>query len=115
MTEGLQIGSPSFNTEFFGPIFNLYKVASTKEILDFANQSDFGLSATVFTNDPNRARDFAERLLVGTVSINSEMVTHSNMPTGGIKLSGFGRECYKDGVYELGHQKCIINPTWERN
>lgn len=81
-------------------------------MLDYANKTDFGLSATVFTEDVDRARDFAERLRVGSVSINDVMRSHVNMPSGGIKLSGYGRECYKDGLYEISNQKSIINPNW---
>jgi len=49
VTEGIKRGSASFGEEFFGPVFNLYKAESPKEVLEIANDSDYGLAATVFT------------------------------------------------------------------
>jgi acyl-CoA reductase-like NAD-dependent aldehyde dehydrogenase len=49
VTEGIRRGSPSFFEEFFGPVFNLYKVDSVEQALEVANDSDYGLAATVFT------------------------------------------------------------------
>jgi len=49
VTSGIRFDSKSYETEFFGPVFNLYKCVTTKEILDMANRSDYGLAGTVFT------------------------------------------------------------------
>lgn len=55
VTEGIDFYSDSYETEFFGPVFNLYRVASSKELLDYANKSNYGLAATIFTKDMERA------------------------------------------------------------
>jgi succinate-semialdehyde dehydrogenase / glutarate-semialdehyde dehydrogenase len=103
VTEGISFNSRSYEEEFFGPVFNLYRVASSKEILDYANKSEYGLAGTIFTEDLEKAQNYATRLRVGSVVINDVMASHSDMPSGGIKNSGFGRECYSDGVHEIAN------------
>ena len=103
VTEGIDFYSKSYETEFFGPVFNLYRVASSKELLDYANKSNYGLAATIFTEDMERAENFAVRLRTGSVCINDVMASYSEMPSGGIKGSGYGRECYVDGLHEISN------------
>ena len=55
VTENMSPDSQIYNEEFFGPVFNLFKVDSSKEALDLANKSDYGLSGAVFTNDLEKA------------------------------------------------------------
>ena len=112
VTEGIDFYKPSYETEFFGPVFNLYRVASSKEMLDYANKSEYGLSGTIFTEDLGKAQNYSARLRVGTVAINDVVASHSDMPSGGIKNSGFGRECYEDGLHEIANRKSIINRNW---
>ena len=88
VTEGIIRGSESFNEEFFGPVFNLYKVKNAKEALEFANDSDYGLAATVFSEDKDLTEMFADKLSVGSVTINDMVASFSDMPSGGIKMSG---------------------------
>ncbi len=109
VTEGIIRGSESFKEEFFGPVFNLYKVKNAKEALEFANDSDYGLAATVFSEDKDLTEMFADKLSVGSVTINDMVASFSDMPSGGIKMSGQGRECSKDGLVELGNVKSIIS------
>ena len=113
VTEGIPFSSKSYEEEFFGPVFNLYRVASSKEILDYANKSDYGLAGTIFTEDMEKAQNYATRLRVGSVCINDVMASHSDMPSGGIKMSGYGRECGIDGLHEIANSKSIINRNWE--
>ena len=51
VTEGINFYSKSYNVEFFGPVFNLYRLISSKECIDYANKSDYGLVGTIFTED----------------------------------------------------------------
>ena len=76
--------------------------------MDLANKSDYGLSGVVFTNDLEKAEACAQRLRVGNAYINTLTAVGSDHPSGGIKGSGYGRECYVDGLLDLGNRKTII-------
>ena len=98
-----------YTEEFFGPVFNLFKVDSSKEALDLANKSDYGLASTIFTEDIAKAEAAAMRLRTGSVFVNDVVVSSSEYPGGGIKASGYGRECYSDGLFETANRKTIIS------
>ena len=106
--EDMDTDSAIYNEEMFGPVFNLFRVDSSKEAMDLANKSDYGLSAAIFTKDLEKAEAAAQRVRTGNVFINSFSETGSDYPSGGIKGSGFGRECYSDGLLEMGNRKTII-------
>ncbi len=77
-----------------------------------ANNSDFGLAGTIFTENLDLAEFQASRLRVGSVTVNDIVNSYSDLPSGGIKMSGFGRECYKDGLMEIAYRKSIIGCNW---
>ena len=106
--ENMDPDSNTYKEEMFGPVFNLFKVDTSKEALDLANKSDYGLASTVFTNDLVKAHASAMRLRTGNVFINDCVASGSEYPSGGIKGSGYGRECYKDGVLDVANRKTII-------
>ena len=106
--ENMNTDTGIYKEEFFGPVFNLFKVETSKEAMDLANKSDYGLSGAVFTNDLDKAEACAQRMRVGNVSINTFTASHSDYPSGGIKDSGYGRECYSDGLLDMGNRKTII-------
>ena len=106
--EGMDPNSDIYKEEFFGPVFNLFKVDSSKEALDLANKSDYGLASTIFTDDLDKGEAAAKRLRTGTVFVNDCVTSGSEYPGGGIKGSGFGRECYSDGLLEISNRKTII-------
>ena len=106
--ENIDTDSPSWTEEFFGPVFNIFKATSQKNALDLANKSDYGLSAAVFTQNEEKLEHAAHRLRVGTVFLNEMSTSGSDFPGGGIKGSGFGRECYIDGLVEMANRKPII-------
>ena len=108
VTEGMNPESNAYAEEYFGPIFNLYKVDSSKEALDLANKSDYGLASTIFTEDLVKAEAAAKRLRTGQVFVNDVVASGSEYPGGGIKGSGYGRECYKDGLLDTANRKTII-------
>jgi succinate-semialdehyde dehydrogenase / glutarate-semialdehyde dehydrogenase len=89
-------------------VFNLFSAPTAKECLDLANRSDYGLAATIFTEDLDLAENYATKIRVGSVTINDMMASYSDLPSGGIKMSGFGRECYRDGMLEIAYRKSII-------
>ena len=78
--------------EIFGPIMCVLPFDNENEVIARANATDYGLAAGVFTNDLARAHRMASALAVGTCWINNYNVTHSEMPFGGYKQSGLGRE-----------------------
>lgn len=108
MLEGMNHDSETYREEFFGPVFNLFKVDSSKEALDLANKSDYGLASTIFTDDLEKAEAAAKRLRTGTVFVNDAVASGSEYPGGGIKGSGYGRESYRDGLLDTTNRKTIV-------
>ena len=78
--------------EIFGPVMSVLEFEQEDEVIERANASEFGLAAGVFTNDLNRAHRVIARLQAGTCWINHYNVTPIELPFGGVKLSGLGRE-----------------------
>ena len=95
--------------EIFGPVLPIVTVHSEDEALQAANDSDFGLSASVWTRSLRRALRLADRLHAGSVWVNDHMYSHNapQLPWGGVKQSGFGRSHSKHGVYECVHVKMV--------
>ncbi len=83
---------PAYNTEVFGPIACLYPFASEDEVLQLANDTQAGLSAYVYSSDGDRLDRFTELLEAGVVGANSANIFANDLPFGGIKQSGLGRE-----------------------
>ena len=109
LLEGMDTDSKIYGEEIFGPAFSLFKVDTSKEALDLANKSDFGLSSTIFTEDHAKVEAAARRLRTGVVFVNDCVTSGSDFPGGGIKGSGYGRECYKDGLLDIANRKTIIS------
>ncbi|CAH0315921.1 MAG: NAD-dependent succinate-semialdehyde dehydrogenase [Rhodococcus sp.] len=100
----------AFREELFGPVAVLYRTRSLDEAIDLANDSPFGLSSSVFTSDPDKAGRVAEELETGMVWINGTSKTAPDLPFGGVKGSGFGRELAKFGLNEFANKKLVRNP-----
>ncbi|RJE77183.1 NAD-dependent phenylacetaldehyde dehydrogenase [Pseudoalteromonas sp. MSK9-3] len=83
---------PLTQKEVFGPVINLTRVSDENEALQLANDSDYGLCASVWTNKLDKAMTYSNALKAGTVWVNSHAFIDPNMPFGGIKLSGSGRD-----------------------
>jgi aldehyde dehydrogenase (NAD(P)+) len=84
--------------EIFGPVVVISKFSSTKEVLEKANNTSYGLAAAVFTEKISKAHTVARKLQAGMVWINSSGDSHYGIPFGGYKSSGIGREL---GQYAL--------------
>lgn len=78
--------------EVFGPVVNLVRVADGEEALRLANETEYGLTASVWTKDLSQALSYTERLEAGTVWVNSHTMIDPNLPFGGMKQSGTGRD-----------------------
>jgi len=85
-------GSEILTKEVFGPVLTVQPFVDEEEAIALANATDFGLAATVYTGDPERARRVSERLVAGTVWVNCFFVRDLNAPFGGSRDSGVGRE-----------------------
>ncbi len=104
-----------YSEESFGPITSIIKVNSSEEALTVANDTSYGLSAGVITNDLQKAMDLALRLESGMVHINDTTVTDEpHVPFGGIKNSGFGREGGNYSMEEMTELKWITIQLGQR-
>ncbi len=97
----------AYHEELFGPVAVVYKVASADEAIELANDSPFGLGATVMSTDESKATRIAERLDAGMVWVNHPTWTEPDLPFGGTKRSGIGRELGKEGIHEFVNRKLI--------
>ncbi len=105
-----QIQSPLFTEETFGPVLAMTSFETEAEVVEKANQSEYGLSASVWSKDLERAKRVARALKVGNVSINNVMLTEGNsaLPFGGVKGSGMGRFRGEFGFYSFSNIKAIL-------
>jgi succinate-semialdehyde dehydrogenase / glutarate-semialdehyde dehydrogenase len=87
--------------ETFGPVASLYRVNDRDEAVRIANQTSFGLSASAWTNDPEDEEVFVRELQAGAVFLNGMSASHPELPFGGVKNSGFGRELAAEGIREF--------------
>ena len=104
---GLKPGIPAYHEEIFGPVASFYKVKDEQAAIDLANDSDFGLGASIFTQDIERGKRVADQIDTGMVFINHPTWTQADLPFGGTKGSGFGRELSELGIHEFVNKKLI--------
>ncbi|MGI9163229.1 MAG: NAD-dependent succinate-semialdehyde dehydrogenase [Mycobacterium sp.] len=104
---GITKDSPAYREEFFGPVAQVYKVNSEDEAIALANDIPFGLGSYLFTTDPEQAQRVAEGIDAGMVFINVVEADGVELPFGGVKRSGFGRELGRYGIDEFVNKKLI--------
>lgn len=97
--------------EFFGPVALIFTFKTDDQAVRFANDSDFGLGGSVWSQDPARANAVAAQLEAGAVFINDFVRSDPRAPFGGVKGSGFGRELGALGARELTNAKLIWEPV----
>ncbi|OON79722.1 NAD-dependent succinate-semialdehyde dehydrogenase [Streptomyces tsukubensis] len=100
-------GMRAYAEELFGPAAVVYRVADEDEAVALANDSEFGLGGSVFCADVERARKVAERVETGMIWVNHPTGTQPDLPFGGIKRSGYGRELSALGMREFVNQKLV--------
>ncbi len=96
-----------FHQELFGPVAVVHRVSSVDEAVALANDTPFGLGASVHTDDPDRALTVAGQIAAGMVYVNEPGGTAAELPFGGVKRSGIGRELGKYGMDEFVNKKLI--------
>jgi succinate-semialdehyde dehydrogenase / glutarate-semialdehyde dehydrogenase len=94
--------------EVFGPVAGLYRVSSYEEAVGLANDTPFGLGANAWTEDPDEQERFARDLDSGQVFVNGMTTSYPELPFGGVKDSGYGRELSEHGIREF----CNIKTVW---
>ena len=97
--------SASYREELFGPVATVYRVSSDEEALELANDCDLGLGGSVFSTDEARAARIASRLEVGMSHVNTIAAEAAEIPFGGVKRSGYGREMGPLGIGEFANKR----------
>jgi len=100
-------GNPAFREEFFGPVALFFRVKDEEAAIALANDSEFGLGGCVFTKDVARGRRIASRIDTGMMFVNHPTWTTPDLPFGGIKNSGYGRELSSLGIQEFVNKKLV--------
>jgi succinate-semialdehyde dehydrogenase/glutarate-semialdehyde dehydrogenase len=98
---------PAYHEELFGPVSSFYRVKDESAAIALANDSDFGLGGSVFTQDIERGKRIADQIDSGMVFINHPTWTQADLPFGGTKGSGYGRELSEIGIHEFVNKKLI--------
>lgn len=100
-------GNPAFRDEFFGPVVSFFRVKDEEEAIALANDSDFGLGGSVWTNDEARGLRIASRVHAGMLFVNNLDWADAQLPFGGVKYSGYGRELGDVGIQEFVNKKLV--------
>ena len=94
-----------YSQELFGPVAQIYRVSSDEEAIELANSSPYGLGSVVICDDLKRAEEVGNKLDVGMVFIGGAGLEGADIPFGGVKRSGYGRELGKGGMMEFANKK----------
>jgi succinate-semialdehyde dehydrogenase/glutarate-semialdehyde dehydrogenase len=100
-------GIPVFDEETFGPVAAVIRANDAADAVRLANLSRYGLGASIWTRDPDRAQFLAAGIESGSVFINGIVKSDSRLPFGGVKNSGWGRELSQFGIHEFTNIKTV--------
>ena len=100
-------GQRAYRDELFGPVAIVIRASNEEEALRIANDSEFGLGASVWTQDSTRGERLARQIESGCTFVNGMVKSDPRLPFGGIKHSGFGRECAGFGIREFVNIKSV--------
>jgi succinate-semialdehyde dehydrogenase/glutarate-semialdehyde dehydrogenase len=99
--------NPAFREEFFGPVALFFRVKNEDEAIAMASDSDFGLGGSVWTKDEERGHRVASRVETGMMFVNNISWSDAELPFGGVKYSGYGRELGDMGIQEFVNKKLV--------
>jgi succinate-semialdehyde dehydrogenase/glutarate-semialdehyde dehydrogenase len=99
--------NPARHWEFFGPVSMLFRARDEDDAVRIANDSPFGLGGSVFTADPRHGAEVAKRISTGMVFVNHPTMVKADLPFGGVRRSGYGRELLGLGLKEFVNHKLI--------
>lgn len=102
--------NPIFDQEMFGPVMSVYKYHDVAEAIDLANDSSYGLGNTVFGKNVSEARKVAAQIDTGMTWINSGWASLPELPFGGVKHSGYGRELAEQGFKSFINDHLVYEP-----
>jgi succinate-semialdehyde dehydrogenase / glutarate-semialdehyde dehydrogenase len=105
---GLTAQMRLYGEESFGPVAALFRVGSADEAVGLANATEFGLGANVWTNDDHERGRFVRDLEAGAVFVNGMVTSYPELPFGGVKTSGYGRELSAPGIRAF----CNLKTVW---
>ncbi|WP_411828109.1 NAD-dependent succinate-semialdehyde dehydrogenase [Luteolibacter sp. AS25] len=108
---GVTPENPTFDQELFGPVATIHVVKDEAEAIELANNSSYGLGGSVHTTDIERAHEVARQIDTGMVFINRSTKSQAELPFGGTKNSGYGRELSEMGILEFVNRKLINQLT----
>jgi len=108
---GISRENPAYNQEFFGPVALVFPAKDEAEAISIANDSPFGLGGSVYTSDLERGKRVASRIETGMVFINYPDLSWPDLPFGGIKRSGYGKELSSLGIDEFLNKKLVVVPN----
>ncbi|MGB3159643.1 MAG: NAD-dependent succinate-semialdehyde dehydrogenase [Carnobacterium sp.] len=100
--------NPAHTSEMFGPVAVVYKVSTEEEAIDLANDSAYGLGGIVFAGDSNHGAEIAAKIETGMVYVNNFRYSLPELPFGGVKRSGYGREMSSIGLMAFVNDKLIL-------
>ncbi|HBN9703302.1 TPA: NAD-dependent succinate-semialdehyde dehydrogenase [Pseudomonas aeruginosa] len=104
---GVAPDNPAYYWEFFGPVSMIFRAKDEQDAVRIANDSPFGLGGSVFTADAKHGAEVAKRISTGMVFVNHPSTSKADLPFGGIKRSGYGRELIGLGIKEFVNHKLI--------
>ena len=105
--DGVKPGMPAYSEELFGPVASVIRVADDAEAVRVANDTIFGLGASVWTRDKKRGEAVARQVRAGACFVNAIVRSDVRLPFGGTKSSGFGRELAEHGIHEFMNIKTV--------
>jgi succinate-semialdehyde dehydrogenase/glutarate-semialdehyde dehydrogenase len=100
--------TPAFTEEIFGPVLSIISFNHAKQAVDIANNSVFGLGASIWTNDEKIQKMIIDNLDVGAVYFNQMVYSRPDLPFGGVKQSGYGKELGREGLMEFVNYKSVL-------